>query len=314
MLVTTNPALSLQSVTKRYASKLAVDAATLDIPAGGIHGILGPNGAGKTTLIRMITRITVPDSGIITFLGEPLAERHQAQMGYMPEERGLYRKMKVGEQLQYLMQLRDMSSGDALSASREWLKRMELAEWEGRKVDDLSKGMQQKVQFIATVAHKPKLIILDEPFSGLDPLNSQLVEDVLHELCEAGATVLFSTHRMEQVEQLCASITLINDGKILLHDSVSDLRLQFRKNIYLVELSTVQSSINWPQGWQIVHQMGHILHLQVPQTVSPREMIAWLNENLELRRFEELLPTIREIFIDQVQATRPAHVTTPAHA
>jgi len=293
-------ALELNGVRKAFTTKVAVAEATFDVTAGCIHGLLGPNGAGKTTLLRMIACITQPDAGYIRFYGQPLGEEHQARMGYMPEERGLYRKMKVAEQLEYLVQLRGLSAADARQGVQQWLERLDLAQYANFKLEELSKGNQQKVQFISTVVHRPQLVILDEPFSGLDPLSSQLVEDILHELCAEGVTILFSTHRMEQVEMLCNSITLIHQGNIVLHDEVQPLRERYRNHTY--ELETVEDWLpgELPAHWQLVSQKGKVLRFQSPEGHPPRDLIAWANQQTALARFTEVLPTIREIFIQEV--------------
>jgi ABC-2 type transport system ATP-binding protein len=207
--------LKLQSVTKSYADKIAVKNLSFEVQRGEIFGILGPNGAGKTSTIRMICGITLPDSGTIEFLGRPMNEELQSKIGYLPEERGLYKKMKVGDVLLYFAQLKGLSRAEAKARIEHWAKRFEAEAWLKKKVDELSKGMQQKVQFMSVLLHEPELLILDEPFSGLDPINSELMMDVILEFKEAGKTILFSTHRMEQVEKICDSIVLINNGEAI---------------------------------------------------------------------------------------------------
>jgi ABC-2 type transport system ATP-binding protein len=292
--------LSIQQVVKRYATKVAVDHVNLDIPEGSVFGLLGPNGAGKTSLIRMITHITLPDSGQILFKGKPLSDEHQAQMGYMPEERGLYRKMKIGEVLEYLLELKGLSSAAAKSTTTHWLERFELGDWRHRKVEELSKGMQQKVQFIATVAHKPPLLILDEPFSGLDPLNAQLIEQVIAELSREGHTIIFSTHRMEQVEEFCQRIALINNGGIVLHDDVKAARLKYRKPIYVIEAEGGITPDALPAGAHIIEQKNGAIRVRLPDGSTPQQLIAHLNSRVELTRFELFLPSLRDIFIEVV--------------
>jgi ABC-2 type transport system ATP-binding protein len=205
--------LSLREVTKSYTNHLAVDNVSFDMPKGGIFGLLGPNGAGKTSLIRIITCITRADTGTILFDGEPLNNNHPSEIGYMPEERGLYKKMKVGEQLTYLALLKGMGKAHAKKEISTWMEKFEIQDWYNRKIEELSKGMQQKIQFIATIIHRPKLLILDEPFSGLDPINSNLIKDEIIKLNQSGISIIFSTHRMEQVEEICQDIVLINKGK-----------------------------------------------------------------------------------------------------
>ena len=229
------PILEAIDVRKAYANHVALSGVSLSIPEGCIFGLLGPNGAGKTSLIRIITQITGADEGEIRFRGERLNPSHIAQIGYLPEERGLYKKMKVGEQLLYLAQLRGLSRADATQRIKQWLTRFEIKEWAMKNVEDLSKGMQQKVQFIATVLHQPSLIILDEPFSGFDPINANLIKDEILELRKQGATIIFSTHRMESVEELCDNIALINRSRKVLDGPIGLIRDQFKTNTYEVE-------------------------------------------------------------------------------
>ena len=216
--------LSLRNVVKRYSNHVAVNNVSLDVPKGKIFGLLGPNGAGKTSMIRMITSITRADEGEIFIDGEKLNINSPQVIGYLPEERGLYKKMKVGEQLLYLARLKGLSPRDARMKLNNWLEKFEITSWWDKKVGELSKGMQQKVQFIATVVHEPKLMILDEPFSGLDPINTNLIKDEIHELNQNGTSIIFSTHRMEQVEQICEEIALIHQGEIILQGNVEEIK------------------------------------------------------------------------------------------
>jgi len=291
--------LDIQQVSKRYATKTAVDNLSLQIPQGIIFGLLGPNGAGKTSLIRMITGITGPDDGQILFQGKPFQESDQQFIGYMPEERGLYKKMKIGEQLHYLLQLKGMSGKDAETAADYWLSRMEISTWKNRKVEELSKGMQQKIQFIATIAHNPRLIILDEPFSGLDPLNSKLVEEVIHELKEKGATILFSTHRMEQVEQLCDEIALINKGKVVLEGNVKEIRTRYRKSIYNIQLEE-ESHLPELTGMEVIARNGKEYHVKLSDNLDSRTFIREMNESCRIQKIELHLPSLSDIFIEVV--------------
>lgn len=294
-------AITISGVSKAYHSKLAVDAVTLHIPAGQVFGLLGPNGAGKTSLIRMITQITKPDTGSIQFFGNSLSEAHRSEIGYMPEERGLYRKMKVLEQLVYLLQLKGMQHQAAQSAANKWLERMELGKWAKAKVSELSKGMQQKVQFIATVAHNPRLVILDEPFSGLDPLNAQLLEDIMVEMAANGQTIIFSTHRMEQVERFCPSIALIHNGKIVLEGQVHSLRRRFRKPVYFFECDTPVDLSKIPPGFQVIQHLEYAAQVasEMPMTIS--ELVGILGSVFTLSRVEHVLPSLRDIFIETVK-------------
>ena len=303
--------IELHNVTKAYSTKVAVQDVTLNVPAGTVFGLLGPNGAGKTSLIRMITHITMPDSGRILFNGEPLTEAHQARMGYMPEERGLYKKMPVYEQLLYLMQLRGMKTKAADEAIDKWLTRFELNSWRKRKTDELSKGMQQKIQFIATVAHNPPLLILDEPFSGLDPINAQLLEQVMLELKAQGTTVIFSTHRMEQVEEFCDRIALINNARIVLEDDVKAARHRYRKSIYTLESEHDFSTIAIPEMATVLERTPHRVKVQLPDGLKPAPLIAYLNERIELSRFELYLPSLRDIFIEVVEKSNSPATSVP---
>jgi ABC-2 type transport system ATP-binding protein len=293
--------LEIDHVTKRYETKVAVKDATLNIPKGTIFGLLGPNGAGKTSLIRMIARITLPDTGQIRFAGEPLNETHQARTGYMPEERGLYKKMKVLENLEYILQLKGMKASQARQVSNDWLDRFGLKDWKNRKVNELSKGMQQKVQFIQTIAHKPELMILDEPFSGLDPLNAQLIERTLVELAAAGTTIIFSTHRMEQVEEFCQHIALIHNGEVVLNDTIQTIRQRHRKPIYRIETEeTIVAAPTLPPGSTLLEQGANHLLVQLPDGTAPKALLSVLNDQYTLQGFELHLPRLREIFIDTV--------------
>jgi ABC-2 type transport system ATP-binding protein len=293
------PFLNIQGVTKKYATKVAVNALSLKIPPGVIFGLLGPNGAGKTSLIRMITGITAPDEGVVEIEGRAFKESDQQWIGYMPEERGLYKKMKIAEQLQYLLQLKGMTGKAALEATEYWLERLEIASWKNRKVEELSKGMQQKIQFIATIAHKPKLIILDEPFSGLDPLNSKLVEDIIHELKEDGATILFSTHRMEQVEQLCDEIALVDKGIVVLEGNVKDIRRRYRKSIYNIVLEE-EAALPPLKGVTLLSQKGDSYQIQLDSNLDARSFIQELNQTCHIQKVELHLPSLSDIFIEVV--------------
>ena len=226
--------LSVRQVVKKYQDHLALDHIDLEIPRGKIFGLLGPNGAGKTSLIRIINQITAPDSGQIIFDGEPLSAKHVDQIGYLPEERGLYKKMKVGDQLLYLAQLKGMSKSEAISKLRDWFIRLDIKDWWNKPVDDLSKGMQQKTQFIATVVHEPKLLILDEPFSGFDPINANMLKDEILAIKERGTTILFSTHRMETVEELCDDIALINHSRVVLAGEKAEVQNRYKQHIFKI--------------------------------------------------------------------------------
>ena len=264
--------------------------------------MLGPNGAGKTTLIRMITRILYPDSGNILFNGEPLAERHTEQTGYMPEERGLYKKMKVGEQLIYLARLKGLSNSQAKQAVNGWLEKFNITSWYNKSIDELSKGMSQKIQFIGTVIHNPDLLILDEPFSGLDPINSKLIEEEIRQLSLQGKTIIFSTHRMEQVEEICSDIVLINKGSKILEGSVGNLKQRFKENKFRISY-TGQLNESIVSNLQVVNKAEGELTVQFGAEHKGNELLRLFVENkVEVTSFNEVLPTINEIFIRQVEA------------
>jgi ABC-2 type transport system ATP-binding protein len=294
--------LSLQHIVKQYGNYRASDDVSFEIPKGKIFGLLGPNGAGKTTLIRIITRILYPDSGTVLFNGEMLNDKHTERIGYMPEERGLYKKMKVGEHLIYLGRLKGLSLAQSKETVQHWLKKFEIENWYNKNIEELSKGMSQKVQFIATVLHNPELLILDEPFSGLDPINSKLIEDEIYALSREGKTIIFSTHRMEQVEEICDEIVLVNKGKKILDGSVKELKQRFKENKFRISFKGEVSD-------------GLLHNLKMEQT-KPGEIIVkfddehrgnellklFVENGMEVTSFNELLPSINEIFIRQVEA------------
>ena len=311
------PILEAINVRKAYAAHVALDDVSLSISEGSIFGLLGPNGAGKTSLIRIITQITGADEGEIRFRGERLNPSHIAQIGYLPEERGLYKKMKVGEQLLYLARLRGLSRADALGRIRGWLDRLELKPWAEKNVEDLSKGMQQKVQFIATVLHEPKLIILDEPFSGFDPINANLIKDEILELRNQGATIIFSTHRMESVEELCDSIALINKSHKVLDGSVADIKNQFKTNTYELE-GRGRFMLTHPD-FEVIEQKerenGHVFaRVQIHAPATPNDLLRFAMTQLEIQAFRERIPSINEIFIQRVRETMPETLTETANA
>lgn len=300
--------LELQSISKSFGEFQAVDKASLTISQGGIFGLLGPNGAGKTTMIRMITSITAPDQGQILFDGKPLQKEHSALIGYMPEERGLYKKMKVLEQLVYLLQLKGLSKKDAATAVAEWMQRFDIEDWGPKNVSELSKGMQQKVQFIATVAHRPKLLIFDEPFSGLDPINTNLIEAEIRRLHEEGTTIIFSTHRMEQVEELCTEIGLINQGKVVLEDSVTNARKKFDKQEYDLQYVGEESEIQNIAGAEIVDSNPGNARLKLQEGTNANKFLRSITElNIEILKFEHHLPRLNEIFIEIVTGENGSH-------
>lgn len=289
--------LGIKKVSKHYGNFTAVDAVSFQVPQGIIYGLLGPNGAGKTSLIRIINSITMADEGEISFFGEPLRREHQAQIGYLPEERGLYKKMSVQDQLEYLGQLKGLDIKTVRSRIEEWYSILNMEEWGEKKIEDLSKGMQQKVQFVATVLHEPQLLILDEPFSGLDPVNTNLLKQEIRRLRESGTTILFSTHRMEQVEEICERIALINKGGLVLEGPIADIKQRYKD--YLFEFifadgrrpdfseETMRSS---------PREDGVIIQLESLQEANGR-MKEWMDEGYVIHEFREILPSINDIFI-----------------
>ncbi|WP_019947761.1 ABC transporter ATP-binding protein [Hymenobacter aerophilus] len=302
------PALEALNVRKTYGEHVALNDVSLEIPDRSIYGLLGPNGAGKTSLIRIITQITGADAGEIRIRGEKLAPKHIGEIGYLPEERGLYKKMKVGEQLLYLARLKGLSRTDATQRIKAWVQRFDLTPWVEKNVEDLSKGMQQKVQFIATVLHEPSIIILDEPFSGFDPINANLIKDEILALRDKGATIILATHRMESVEEMCDNIALINRSRKVLDGPVSTVKDAFRTQTYSVE-GKGRLMVMHPDFEVLEHnerENGHfhdIIRLHAGTT--PNDLLRYLIGNVEVHAFRELIPSINEIFIRRVKETMP---------
>ncbi|MBK9271185.1 MAG: ATP-binding cassette domain-containing protein [Saprospiraceae bacterium] len=292
--------LKLYRVVKDYDQLRAVDHVSFEVPESCIFGLLGPNGAGKTSLIRIITGITRADSGDVLLQGHRIDKLQNPSIGYMPEERGLYKKMKVGEQLIYLCRLKGRSFDEAKKSVTSWMERFEIMSWWNKKVDELSKGMSQKIQFIATVVHDPSLIILDEPFSGLDPINSNLIKDVIIELKNQGAAILFSTHRMEQVEELCEQIVLINKGKAVLQGPVKEIRHQFKEHLFEIVTKDV-TNIHLDGYAELVSQENDVLVVRVGDGRSSNEILQHLIlQNKPIYSFKEIYPTFNDIFIRTV--------------
>lgn len=293
--------LRLENVKKSYEKHIAVNDVSFEMPEDCIFGMLGPNGAGKTSLIRIITTITRADSGVVLFDGEKLNSSHPSQIGYMPEERGLYKKMGVGEHLLYLARLKGLSKSDADYEIRSWFEKFGITDWWDKKVEELSKGMQQKIQFISTVVHKPRLLILDEPFSGLDPINTILIKDEIDELHRKGTSIIFSTHRMEQVEEICDFIVLINQGKKVLEGRVKDVKNQFKENIFEIQYEgTLPAGLG--EKINIVSQKNDKLMIQLNQGNDSNTLLRHLIQNdVHIHSFNEILPTLNEIFIKQVE-------------
>ena len=297
-------ALIAEGITKRYTNHLALDRINLSIPQQTIFGLLGPNGAGKTTLIRIINQIINADEGNISIFGERLQEKHIGTIGYLPEERGLYKKLKVGDQLIYLAQLKGLSRKDAVEKSKAWIRKFDVAGWWNKKVEDLSKGMAQKVQFISTVMHEPRLIILDEPFSGFDPVNAQIITQEILELKQKGCTIIFSTHRMETVEDLCDDIALIHQAKVILEGSKKQIKKRFRTNTYTVEHKGKLTFTS--DDFELTSQINledsfykSVIKMKV--ATNPNQLIRSLTEHTEVHSFIEKIPSMSEIFINLVK-------------
>lgn len=302
--------LTVDHVSKTFGSHHALDDVSLSVPPGSVYGLLGPNGAGKTTLIRIINHITAPDSGTVTFDGHTLTQDDVAHIGYLPEERGLYKKMKVGEQAVFFARLKGMSRNQAVAELKKWFDRFEIADWWNRKVAELSKGMAQKVQFIVTVLHRPKLLIFDEPFSGFDPINANLLRDEILRLKDQGATIIFSTHNMASVEEICDNITLINNGRNILTGQVDELRRNFTRGKYTLEfcgdasalLAQIQPLIG-STGLQQLPSGRLRLDLTLNPDVAPRRLISVANDAVELVAFNPAMASMNDIFISTVESS-----------
>ncbi len=297
--------LKAENVRKQYSNHLALDNVSLNVPKQSIYGLLGPNGAGKTTLLRIINQITAPDSGSIHLDGNPLSPADLVNIGYLPEERGLYKKMKVGEQSVYLAQLKGLSKQEAIAGLKEWFTKFEIIDWWDKKVEELSKGMQQKIQFITTILHKPKLLIFDEPFSGFDPINAKLLKQEILDLRDKGATIIFSTHNMESVEELCDHITLIDQSKTILEGSVDKIRKEWAANEYLV---TFEGEVDVPDNsvYKVMtneKEKGNtIVHLKSTMEKSVNHIVADMIKTGNIISFNPALPSMNEIFIRVVEA------------
>ncbi|MDJ1499062.1 ABC transporter ATP-binding protein [Xanthocytophaga agilis] len=298
--------LSARHITKRYANHTALNDVSIEIPKGSIFGLLGPNGAGKTSLIRIITQITAPDKGEVLFAGEKLSPAHIKRIGYLPEERGLYKKMKVGEQLQYLAQLKGMTKREATDKLKQWFIKFDIKEWWNKNVEDLSKGMQQKVQFIATVLHEPELLILDEPFTGFDPVNANLIKDEIIQMKQNGCTIIFSTHRMESVEEMCNYIALIHQSQKILDGATKQIRRQYRTNTYVLEGEGSLGTL--PPEFQLLDlqqlEENHIkASIKISNEASPNDLLQILIPQIQIHSFIENIPSMNDIFIRSVTGT-----------
>lgn len=295
--------LKISNISKSYSAHQALKNVSLEVPEGSIFGLLGPNGAGKTTLIRIINQIIEADEGEILLHGEKLTENHIRTIGYLPEERGLYKKMKVGDQLIYLGQLRGLSRKDATQQGKRWCKKLDILDWWGKKIEDLSKGMAQKIQFISTVMHDPKLIILDEPFSGFDPVNAELIKDEILELRYMGATIIFSTHRMESVEQLCDHIALINKSEKILDGPKHQIKEDNRDGTYTIEYHGELRENGQFQVLStkvIARDLNHSV-IQFSAEGNPNDLIKELVSQVEIHAFVERIPSMNDIFISKVK-------------
>jgi ABC-2 type transport system ATP-binding protein len=299
--------LEIQNLKKYFATQKAVDDISMNIEQGSIFGLLGPNGAGKTTLIRMITGIFYPDSGNILLKGKKFEPETDAKyIGYMPEERGLYKKMKIGEQALYLARLKGLSKNDAMVKIKDWFKRLEMDSWWNKKVEDLSKGMGQKLQFVITVLHEPDLIILDEPFSGLDPVNANLIKDEIYRLAQNGTTIIFSTHRMEQVEEICNKIVLVNKGTKILDGTVDNVKQDYKENLFSIQLERIPENIN-SNAFNIITVRKEELIVKIHDGFKPNDVLGYfINQSCNIVSFKEILPSLNDIFIKLVEGTPTA--------
>jgi ABC-2 type transport system ATP-binding protein len=302
--------LEVNGVSKKYGDFTALNNVSISVPKGSIYGLLGPNGAGKTTLIRIINQITMPDSGSVFLDGTPLNANHIRDIGYLPEERGLYKTMKVGEQALYLAQLKGLSKAEAKERLKYWFERLEIGDWWNKKIQELSKGMAQKIQFVVTVLHNPKLLIFDEPFSGFDPINANLIKDEILRLREEGATVIFSTHRMESVEELCDDISLIHKSNKILDGKLIDVKRQFKTNTYEVGIKVNDKR----ELTEIIGEKFHVsltnfktlgdelkLNIKLSESEKPNDLLSFLTSKGEVSHFVELIPSVNDIFIQTVK-------------
>src|ERR1700761_3187898 len=294
--------LSIRHIEKQYAGHKALSDVSLEVEKGQIFGLLGPNGAGKTSLIRIVNQITAPDSGEIYFNGEKLHQLHINRIGYLPEERGLYKKMEIGEQMIYLARLKGLSKEEATKRLKAWFEKLGMETWWKKKIEELSKGMQQKAQFVATVLHEPDLIILDEPFSGFDPVNAELIKEEILELNQKGATILFSTHRMESVEELCDSIALIDRSRKILDGRIKDIKNTYRNETYLIGYNGSKLDFDGKQPFSIVEEKdiddSHIIRVKLSEQTSANDILQYLLPKTSINMLQEVIPSMNEIFIE----------------
>ncbi|ASU35343.1 ABC transporter ATP-binding protein [Mucilaginibacter xinganensis] len=301
--------LSIRNIVKQYAGHRALSDVSLEVKSGQIFGLLGPNGAGKTSLIRIINQITAPDSGEVYFNDQKLNQSHIDRIGYLPEERGLYKKMEIGEQMIYLARLKGLSRDEAVRRLKIWFDKLGMETWWKKKIEELSKGMQQKAQFVATVLHEPDLIILDEPFSGFDPVNAEIIKDEILELNRKGATILFSTHRMESVEELCDSIALIHQSHKILDGTVKSIRNSYRSATYMVEYNGPQLTFNGTQPFEVIeeHSGGEdeqTIKIKLNGNNNSNDVLQYLIPKTRINMLQEVIPSMNEIFIEQVNLIR----------
>lgn len=293
-------AIEIENISKSFGDFYAVKKLSFSISKGSIYGLLGPNGAGKTTTIRMVMNIIIPDEGLIKVLGRKMDEKMKERVGYLPEDRGLYPKMKVGEILVFLAELKGIRRVDARKKIDFWLEKLDMADWKLKKVEELSKGMQQKIQFIATVIHQPDLIILDEPFIGLDPVNTKLLKDIMLEIREQGTTIIFSTHRMEQVEMICDDICLINKGKMVLEGNLSHIKNQYGKNTVVLDYDGDASFINTLPEVNKIDDYGKFMEIKLKEQTDTQGFLMKLTGEIRINKFEVKEPTLNAIFIEKV--------------
>ncbi len=297
--------LSIRNVVKQYAGHTALSDVSLEVPSGQIFGLLGPNGAGKTSLIRIVNQITAPDSGEVYFNGQKLNQSHIERIGYLPEERGLYKKMEIGEQMIYLARLKGLSRDEAVKRLKSWFQKLGMETWWKMKIEELSKGMQQKAQFVATVLHEPDLLILDEPFTGFDPVNAEIIKNEILELNKKGATILFSTHRMESVEELCDSIALLNKSKKILDGPIRDIKNAYRNDVYLVEYFGDKLDLNGSAPFSVMEETegfdnGRTMRVKLNAGKSSNDILQYLIPKTRVNMLQEVIPSMNEIFIEQV--------------
>ena len=305
-----NNLLVAENIVKTFGDYRALNDVSIKVPKGSIFGLLGPNGAGKTTLIRIINQITMPDQGLVTLDGEPLKSDHVRDIGYLPEERGLYKSMKVGEQALYLAQLKGLSNTEAKKQLKYWFDKFEIGDWWNKKIQELSKGMAQKIQFIVTVLHKPKLLIFDEPFSGFDPINANMIKDEILQLRDEGATVIFSTHRMESVEELCDHIALIHESNKVLDGKLLDIKREYKSNTFEIGLITdnkAEVTQNLKEQFEVSDATFKTINdelkfnIKIENGTSPNQLVSHLTSKGELTHFVEVIPSVSDIFIQTVQ-------------